>query len=197
MKRISLITFIFLICSCTDKKFNEKDAFLAYLVDKENGYLQKKEINGIAFTLMYKPTDLMTMQELDSSVSFKDIRTRYDDYIYFLLSMSRNNSELLNSTVGNSDDFGRLVNKLSFEVDSYVHLFTEDRDTLMIADFIYPRLFGMSNSTSILLVYPRDKGLLAKSDFLNLTVQDIGFFTGEVRFKISTKLINNEPKLNF
>jgi hypothetical protein len=77
-----------------------------------------------------------------------------------------------------------------------VHLYTLSKDTLEMADFIYPRMYGMSRATTIMFVYPRDKAAMDQ-DYLNFTVEDLGLYTGEVKFKIMTEKIKNEPKLSF
>jgi hypothetical protein len=48
----------------------------------------------------------------------------------------------------------------------------------------------------MLFVYPRDKKYL-KEATLNFSIEDLGTYTGEVKFKIATDKINNEPTLKF
>jgi hypothetical protein len=45
-------------------------------------------------------------------------------------------------------------------------------------------------------LYPRDEKQL-REETLNFTIQDLGTYTGEVKFKIETDKIRNEPRLNF
>ena len=35
-----------------------------------------------------------------------------------------------------------------------------------------------------------------KGEYLHLTVEDLGFSTGEIKFKLKLKPLLNEPKLN-
>jgi hypothetical protein len=89
-----------------------------------------------------------------------------------------------------------MVNQLAFGMREKVHLFTQKKDTLELLDYNYPRMYGMSQSTTMLFVYPRmDKYL--KEETLNFTIQDLGTYTGEVKFKIETDKIRNEPRLKF
>ena len=87
-----------------------------------------------------------------------------------------------------------MVNQLAFGMGQKVNIFSQEKDTLTLLDFVYPRMYGMSRSTDILFVYPRTKQDL-KHDYLNFTIEDLGLYTGEVKFKIPTKIIKNEPKL--
>jgi hypothetical protein len=131
-----------------------------------------------------------------SKTEIDSLRKKYNKYLYFNLSMSRNNKELLSTTPQNRNEFGAMVSQLAFEMGNKVHLFTENRDTIEIADFVYPRMYGMSKATTIMFVYPREEEKL-KEEYLNFTVEDIGLYTGEVRFKIDIEKIKNEPILNF
>jgi hypothetical protein len=122
--------------------------------------------------------------------------------MYFTLSMSRNGKELLSTTPKNRQEFGAMVNQLAFGMRDKVHLFTQQKDTLEMLDYNYPRMYGMSQATTILFVFPRDEKYLkactepCRSDaFLNFTIEDLGTYSGEVKFKIAIEKINKEPTL--
>ena len=185
------------LCSCTKQRFDTAQELRAYVKTKEHGYIWQKTVNGVDFTLTYRPTDLLVNQELGAHKTeeyIDSLRKKYSKYLYFNLSMSKNNQELLNNVAGNRSQFGAMVNQLAFGMGNKVHLYTPKRDTIPLADYSYPRMYGMSGSTTILFVYPRDA---LKEDHLNLVIGDIGFQTGEVRFKIITELLKNEPELTF
>ncbi len=203
---ISLL-LVLMILGCTNKTFNTEKELWPYLKNEKNGYIQHKNINGYDFTLVYKPTDLLVQQELgnetdaetaetSSGQRISALREKYNKYMYFSLSISRNNKELLSTAPNNRNEFGAMVNQLAFGMSDKVHLFTQQKDTIALADFIYPRMYGMSRSTDILFVYPREKKQLTK-EYLNFTIEDLGLYTGEVKFKVSVKNINNEPQLKF
>jgi hypothetical protein len=161
--------------------------------------LQQKNINGYDFSLLYKPTDLLVAQELGENTLKERItalREKYQKQLYFTLSMSRNGKELLSTTPKNRQEFGAMVNQLAFGMGEKVHLFTQNKDTLELLDYNYPRMYGMSQSTTMLFVYPRDEKQLSE-ETLNFTIQDLGTYTGEVKFKIETYKIRNEPRLKF
>ncbi|CAL2065077.1 hypothetical protein [Tenacibaculum sp. 190524A05c] len=194
---ILILTIIFM--SCSSKSFDDKEKLWEYLRDSENGYLHTKNVNGYDFSIVYKPTDLMVTQELGQEYTKEDVekfRKKYKKYIYFTLSMSRDNKELLSSTPKNRQEFGAMVNNLAFGMGEKVHVYTTKKDTLELLDYVYPRMYGMSKSTDMLFVYPRDENYL-QDEYLNITVGDLGTYTGEVKFKIPTQKIKNEPKINF
>ncbi|TCP24659.1 hypothetical protein EV195_10590 [Tenacibaculum skagerrakense] len=197
--KISILIFSIVFMSCSNTSFDSKEKLWEYLRDVDNGYLHQKNVNGYDFSLLYKPTDLLVTQELNSSYTEEDVkklRTKYKNYIYFTLSMAKNNKELLSTTPKNRQEFGAMVNNLAFGMGEKVHVYTAKKDTLELLDYVYPRMYGMSRSTDMLFVYPRDKKYL-QDEYINITIGDLGTYTGEVKFKIPTQKIKNEPKINF
>ena len=196
---ILLLILAMLIFSCNKKTFHNETVLLEYIKEEPNGYTQHKTINGIDYTLMYRPTDMLVKQELGDSINsskIQELREKYHKYMYFNLSMSKNNKELLSVAPKNRNEFGAMVNQLAFGMNEKVHVYTPSKDTLEMADFIYPRMYGMSRATTIMFVYPRDKNIL-EEPYLNFTIEDLGLYTGEVKFKIATDKIETEPMLSF
>ncbi|WP_234418205.1 hypothetical protein [Aquimarina aquimarini] len=193
----TLIASVLLFVSCSQNTFDSPEELLGYIKEPENEYCYSKTVNGVVFSLLYKPTDLLVNQELsgeDTSGIVDSLRGKYKEYVYFTLSMSKNNQELLTNVARDKQKFGAMVNQLAFGMEQKVHLYTPKKDTIAMADYIYPRMYGMSGSTTMLLVYPREEKV-TKEEFVTFTIEDLGFYTGEVKFKIPTKIINNEPKL--
>ncbi|WP_431160488.1 hypothetical protein [Flagellimonas beolgyonensis] len=201
-KTLTVLASLFLVLmffTCGAKSFDSKEDLLIYLKDTENGYRFQKSVNGIDYSLMYRPTDLLVIQSVDAEHREEEIfrlRKRYGNYLYFNLSMSANGKELLDQRIGSRAESGAMVNQLSFGMSDKLNLIGEKRDTLPLMDFVYPRMYGMGESTDILLVYKSDAKVL-EQEYLLLTIKDLGFGTGEVTFKIEANKIKNQPKLNF
>ncbi|AXG69191.1 hypothetical protein KORDIASMS9_01411 [Kordia sp. SMS9] len=193
-----LLPIVVILSGCSNNTFDSQTELLAFIQDESNGFLQEKTVNGITFQLLYRPTDLLVHQELTNQdkSSIPALKNRYNQYLYFNLSMSRGTKELLSALPKNKNEFGQMVNDLAFGMDQKVNLFTKKKDTIEMVDFIYPRMYGMSNATTIMLVYPRNKEKL-QGDYLHLTIEDFGTNTGEVKFKIPTDILKHEPKLSF
>lgn len=194
-----MLLLLLLLISCQNKTFDTVEEITTYINEEDHQYRYSKTINGVKYELTYRPTDLLVNQEVGNKKNKKEIellRKKYSKYMYFNLSMSLNDRELLSNVAGDKQKFGQMVNDLAFGMDQKVHLFTKEKDTLSMADFVYPRMYGMSKSTVIMIVYPRDKKYL-NNEYLNFTIEDLGLYTGEIKFKIDTKAIVNEPQLRF
>jgi glucose dehydrogenase len=192
------LMLVLIVSSCT-KTFDTLEEMNDYIQDEDNGYNYKKTIVGVDYVLQYRPTDLLVKQELGDNndpTQVDKLRQKYNKYLYFNLSMSKNNQELLNGVARDKAKFGQMVNELAFGMEEKVHLFTPEKDTLTMADFIYPRMYGMSNATSIMIVYHRETKFMSQN-YLNFVIQDLGLDTGDVKFKLNTKVLKNEPQLQF
>ncbi|BFP40644.1 hypothetical protein FGF1_14890 [Flavobacteriaceae bacterium GF1] len=188
-----------LVMSCSQKRFDSEKELWAYVKTPENGYFHEKKVGQITYSLTYRPTDVMVKQMLPNDFSERTIdslRNKYKDYLYFNLGITANNKEILNGKVGNRSAFRAMVNKLAFGMKENLTLIGKSRDTIEMLDYVYPRMYGMSNSTDMLLVYPKDNSFL-KEEYFFFTIKDLGFATGEVAFKIKTKALSEEPRLNF
>jgi hypothetical protein len=200
MIKNKLLPFILLlfISSCT-KTFDTQEEMNNYIQNEDNGYHYKKTVANVDYVLQYRPTDLLVKQELGDDINpvkVEKFRKHYSQYLYFNLSMSKNNQELLNGVAQDKTKFGQMVNELAFGMEDKLHVYTPTKDTLALADFIYPRMYGMSSSTSIMIVYPRDPKYM-NQDYLNFVIEDLGLETGDIKFKLDTKALINEPQLSF
>ena len=200
MIKNSLLSLLLLliISSCT-KTFDTQEEMNDFIKDEDNGYNYKKTIVGVDYVLQYRPTDLLVKQELGDEIDvtqLEKLRQKYNKYLYFNLSMSKNNQELLNGVARDKAKFGQMVNELAFGMEEKVHLYTPEKDTLAMADFIYPRMYGMSNATSIMIVYPRETKFM-NQDYLNFVIEDLGLDTGDIKFKLNMQALQKEPQLRF
>ncbi|WP_244283451.1 hypothetical protein [Flavobacterium hercynium] len=197
--KLYTLLLVLFICSSCSNTFDTQEKLNEYLQKENNGYNYKKTVANVDYVLQYRPTDLLVQQELGEDrnpAQIEKLRKRYNQYLYFNLSMSKNNQELLNSVSQDKAKFGQMVNDLAFGMEEKIHLYTPSKDTLSMTDFIYPRMYGMSNATSIMIVYPRDKKYM-NEEYLNFVVEDLGLETGDIKFKLNTKALLNEPQLRF
>ena len=64
---------------------------LKYLKEDDNNYMQYKTVNGIDFSLLYRPTDLLVSQEIGGeqveASRIDSLREHYGKYLYFNLEL--------------------------------------------------------------------------------------------------------------
>ncbi len=197
MNKFIFSTLIILVfCCCGSKEFENEEQLWLYIKNPDNGYLQEKSVNGVDFSLLYKPTDLLVAQEIrNKDATPKEIdslRNKYGQYVYFNLTMSSKERDLL-SLMKNQNKFGRLVNQLSFDMDKKVNLISNKEDTIPLLDYSYPRMYGTTRNTSMIFIYDLNDYWNNKN--LRFAIDDIGLRTGEVNFRFEIDKIIEQPTI--
>jgi hypothetical protein len=191
-----LLCFIsFLIFSC-QSSFEQEKALLNYIQDEDNGYYHRKEIMGTIYELQYKPTDLVVKHQLHSKLqkqSLDELRKKYNQFLYFTLSLKKNDEENIYG-IYDEEQYSETLYDISFGLAKNIYLLTQKRDTLHVIDSVYPRLYGMGQSTIVLIAFKRDSKKL-EDDFLYLIIEGIGPAKNRLSFKIPTEPLKNEPRL--
>jgi hypothetical protein len=198
MKSSIYYLLLFFLCAC-QHEFRSSEELAHHIADPDNGYKYSKSISGVNYILEYRPSDMFVAQEVGPTYNesaIKRSREKFSKYIYFRLSILKSDSELLAGVAGNRAEFSALNQTLSFGMDKNIILRTKDRDTLELVDYIYPRMYGMSTDTSLLLVYSKDSTILEQKE-LHLEVKEFGLGTGDVEFLIPTDIIKQEPHIEF
>lgn len=197
MKKGPYIFLISLIAiGCSTPEYRNVDELSKYIIDPDNGLIQKSESNGYVFEVVYRPTDLLVnQQETVKSMSagkLDTLRKKYNNYYYFVLNLSKNKREALQPSAG-MDQYSNLVQTLSFTMGSFVNLTTSVRDTIPTADFILNRTYGLSNATSLLFVFNKEKA--KDKEWVQFNLNEFGLGTGNQRFRFKVKDLENVPSL--
>ncbi len=179
--------------SCSPPEFLDHRDLQSYLLDSKNGLIRINEVDSRKISVQYRPNDLIIDQELNGSFDAelaKDIKARYENYIYFILDLQVGEQ---NALYASGSAFSERLNTLSFRMAEHVQLTTSNRDTIPVADYIFQRSFGLSNSSTLLFAF-NNKDLMG-SDHFTLHLNEFGMGTGRQRFKFETEDIKKTPKL--
>jgi hypothetical protein len=174
------------------------DELTQFVNDPDNNLIQHIESRGFAITVSYRPTDILVQQEIGDEVVesgfIESSRAKYRDYYYFILSLAKNNSEVLTPASG-LDQYSELVQTLSFRMGQFVTMTTSGTDTISVADFMLNRTFGMSSSTDLLFVFSKEKS--KNADWVQFNLNEFGLGTGNQRFRFKVKDLESSPQLRF
>jgi hypothetical protein len=198
--RVGLVVglLILLITSCNPTLVTEQQ-LIAYIQDEDNGLIKTKEQNGYKLTVYYKPTDFVINQYTENGVIEKPkldtLKKQFKNYAYFVLSLQKDKSNALYNMEQGYDAFSETLQTLAFRMDQYVQLTTSNSDTIPVADFIYPRLYGASPSTDILFVFNNTQ--FSKNDWVQFNVKEFGLGVGRKNFRFKTSDIQQIPTLKF
>ena len=190
-----LLLLLIFCCCCRPDKLDSVEALIAYTADKDNGLTKSAVVDDYRIELVYKPTDLLVRQEIEGlqvdETQLEKIRAKYTSYYYFLLKLSKNDREALQTGSG----YGELVQILSFRMGNYVSLTTSKSDTIPVGDFALNRTHGLNSSTDLLFAFNREKTL--KQEWVQFNLNEFGLGIGNQRFRFNCEDIEASPKINF
>ena len=172
------------------------DDLSQYIADEDNGLVKTVKIGSVSMQVVYQPTEIWVKRELASKHikrgDIDEIRTKYDSYLYFLLSISNDGREALHQFSGT--DYSDLVQTASFHMHEYVTLSTSSGDTLEVADFVLNRTYGLNASTDILFVF--DKSRLHDPTWLQFNLKEFGIGIGHQQVRFEMSALENIPEVN-
>ncbi len=186
------------ITGCGSPEQLKEKQLKAYVNSADSGLTLEREVNDLTIKIQYRPNDLVVAQELRAKqgptlADLNEARKKYGSVQYWVMSLSEHGEEPLNKIKGDPAHFNEVLQNLSFKMDQFVHLTTEDLDTIPLIDFMYSRTFGSSSANSVLLAFPSER-ITGKGD-LYMHLSDLGFGTGKQRFQFLAEDLERVPSL--
>lgn len=161
---------ILLFLSC-QSKLKTREQVYTYIQDQDNGVLHSRENNGINITISYIPSSLM-LGNRDS--------IQIGNYRYFRLMYQVHDKDMLSSIDQNS--YSLLLSRLSFRLEEYLTIRYNGKDE-MFSDYQFSPMYGMTNSTEVILAIEKEK--LNNEKDLIIKLKDIGLGLPEYSFHFS------------
>jgi hypothetical protein len=189
-----LVCFLFL-SSCS-KPYVTDDELQHYIMDRKNGLIKTIVKGNISATLFYRPAELIMGTELKSKGLHKspnEIDTRYQDYAYFILRLSRNNEDYLNEFARKQELYPEAVSYFSERIKNDL-LLSCDKTKVTPEVVALIQSFGISDYTDVMVAF-RTEGLQERENF-KITLSDSEFVPGFYEFTFRAKEIRCVPLLN-
>lgn len=163
-----------------------------YLQDPDNGLIKTAEDGSFKIEALYRPTDFILKQQMEkgSAQEIDSLRKAYGNYVYFLLSITKNDKDLETYFAYDLSSFANKISYLSDGFSASIRLEGEGRERA-IADYVYTRSYG-NGPSRFLLVFEKPT---AKDFDLIIEGYELGF--GKVRLSFNLHDINKTPNLKF
>lgn len=199
--QISKFIFIIIalaVISC--ERFVSEEELRKYILDPKNSLIKEIVQGTVKISLKFHPADLLIARELKSEdeiseKKIEEIRKNYEDYCYFILTMAENGEEILTKTISDQNKFIDGINMLSFNLNQEIRMLTSEKDTIPLADFVYPRMYGSTGNTQLMIVFPMEK--IYKSEWVDIELGDLGLGLGINKFHFDISDLLNVPKVSF
>ncbi|MEZ4945567.1 MAG: hypothetical protein R2804_08575 [Cyclobacteriaceae bacterium] len=192
------ILILLSLLGCNTPEYLSESQLQSFIANPDHGLIKTTSSNNIEVKLLYKPTDLLVAQELNTNKNFdfelvETIRRKYENYLYFVLSLSHDNREVITPASLGQDRFSDMLQTVSFRMAQFVNITTPSMDTLTVADYAYSRTFGMARSTDLLLVFEKEK--CANQPWLQFNLKEFGLGLGNQALRFDMQDIINVPKI--
>ena len=183
---------------CTPDTLSE-EALSQYVLEQET-LSKTREYNGYTLQMTYRPTDLLVAQELGGESApnpeeLARLRAKYGNYYYFVMALSKDQQEALYHSKGGYPQFSELVQTLSFRMGQYLNLTTSEKDTIELADYVFPRTYGMGSATNLMFVF--NKAAAQDDEWIQLNLKEFGLGLGNQNFRFNKKDLEDLPKIPF
>lgn len=180
------IPMLFLFLGCTPSELNIEQLH-AYVLDHSNGLVQLETKGDIEIETKYKPVDFIVAQEVaqhQTDALIDSLRHNFSKYSYF---------EVTYSGIIDNNSLSQNIEQLAFNMGSRVSLRGSTGKTYPLADYHFPRLFGVGNQVQFLFAF--DNSGIEKEDQVTLQISDWGL--GSVLATFQMQDINQIPTVSF
>lgn len=181
------------VSSCRHSMLSGEE-MAAYVADTAHGLKQIQQVGDVEVSVTYQPVDLLITRELMGlplrQAAVDSLRKKYHNTTFFLLSVSRNQRELLQPKEGFTA-YSDLLQTLSFQMNEHVRLLTSQGDTIKPSNYYLDRTYGSANATQLLFAFPK----ISSAGIWQFQMQECGLGTGNLRFAFDASLPDSVPTL--
>jgi hypothetical protein len=200
MKIVVLFIIGSFLLACKPRTLSPQE-FLVYCNSAENGLINEREVNNIAYSVKYEPIEYKVINELNidkteiSLFNYNKLKTTYDSLYYFVfkiknVSSSKSPIKLL---AKNPEDLGKIMHYCNSDFSKQFYLESNDNKIEPVI-FHYEDDYNLTNFNLISVAFEANK---IDTDKDVVFVYDDPFFNnGLLKFEISKKSIKNIPKVN-
>jgi hypothetical protein len=175
----------------------EAPALRAYVQDPTHGLVQRTTVGGAEVVCTYRPTGLLVAQELanqpTSEATLDSVRQAFATKRYFSLSLSQGGTEIENQYVTEPATFANTLAYLNTGIAEDVFLVTAAQDSVPALASTYPRQYGSTGRSTVLLIF--DASRLPLNQDFHLTFRADRFGLGTLRFPFTAADLADVPQL--
>ena len=198
---IIVTSFIIAFFSCSNHELKPAN-YVQWVEDPKNGLNTEKKIGDLVFSIQYKPTDYIVLQQsqkpiIDSSDYYR-IKHDIEGLLYFNFSISNtdNSKSPLYYKINSAEEFQYRISYFSFEISNDIHL-VYNNDTFPCLLHHFERTYDLMPKVNIVLGFEKPENFIENEieQDLQFVYSDKIFGVGRTQLIIDKKHIKEIPKL--
>lgn len=173
--------------------------YRAYLADPAHGLTHTQTVNSVTVTCTYRPTDLLVAQEVEAAANtvsapqLDSLRRSYAGKTYCVLALAKDSVAIENQFATNATAFAHTLAYLNTGIAADVFLVTSPRDSVPALASMYPRQYGTTGRSTVLLIFDTHK--MRPQQGFHLTFRGTAFGLGTLRFPFTAASLAAVPAL--
>jgi hypothetical protein len=183
----TFFTTLFLSCK---KKIASKADLITYINDPENGLQKSQQIGKIKAVLTYKPWQLMADKLKPGDLKITTVN-KIKDNLFFVLSLSANNKELLRQLPFNQ--YSEMVQVMAFRMGGFIDAVPDNDKSVEPLNCAFQQTYGMGLANNILIVFDKKKLIIANN--LRIHIKEFGLNIGDLYFDIDVSDIKHTQNI--
>lgn len=189
---------LLIVFSCNNSVLDKK-GYVAYLQDEDNGFIHKVELEELAYTFQYRPSELMALQEnTGMNKTQKDMRVKdLEGTLNFVVKIKtiKSNVPPLKYNISSLAEYNSRINYYMSAAQKDFNIRYGDV-TLTPTAYSYETNYGLTPEDAIVLQFTLPNGEKKIMHDILLSYNDRIFQNGIIKTKFSKTNLNNIPKLN-
>lgn len=196
MRELFTVLILLSMVGCRPEFLSEQE-LKAYVLKPRHGLIKRVEKGNLTLELLYKPSDLVSFQEMEDINNENErqrIKAQYDSMSYFILRLSRAGQEIENAFAEDPIKFNKVINYLNEDIGKDIYLQGEN-GKIPPATIAYARNYGINDATQVLIVFQQQIHNLKSP--IKIFYNDNFLGTGLNQFTFEPNDIVNTPSLKW
>lgn len=185
------ICMIILLQSC-NPAINNKADLQVYITDPDNGLTSITEKSDVTLKMTWQPWQLIANKIGNSKSKAVNDSSIFAKNLYFILSLSKDNKELLRQLP--FETYSEMVQVLSFRMQNFISA-ELDKTTIEPVECAFQQTYGMTEANMLLLVF--NKKDIGEAEDLTISLKEFGLGFGDLKFPFRLKNIDRIQNLDY
>lgn len=171
------------------------EKYIAYVDNKDNGFIVERSIDHIRFQAQYRPADYLASVDLlrNPALSYAEVLKEIDSLQYFCFRIGNegHSDDVLRHNIASGEEYIKRLEYLAFAARNDFMLLS-GKDSLSCSLYHFERSHNLAPYHTIIMAFPAIKG---DDQARTLSYNDQLFGSGRVNFHFAPETVNKIPKL--